>query len=374
MPDEIIEDLPDTVEVENIVEDDNVLEMSDEDFRAAMLKGLPDMSEESSAEEEPAEEKEPPEEQEETEEGPLDSEADEGSSEEKEETEEETEEEEEEKEPASAEDQLKELFTPFKANGKDIRVDNIADVRQLMQMGANYNKKMAALKPNLKVLKMLENHGLLDEGKLSFLIDIDKKDPTAIAKLIKESGIDPDDLDNDDKVAYKPNTYTVNDKEVELDETLNDIRDTKSYAQTLDIIGNKWDASSKEALLQNPAGIRVLNDHIQSGIYDKIASVVETERMFNRIPSSMSDLEAYRHVGDMINARGGFQAQPGSTSQTKTVRSKTTKQVVDPKLSDRKKAASSTRSKPKSVSSESFNPLAMSDEEFAKVGMNKFLT
>ena len=85
-----------------------------------------------------------------------------------------------------------------------------------MQMGANYNKKMAALKPNLKLLKLLENNGLLSEEKLSFLIDLDKKNPDAITKLVKDSGLDPLEMDVS-KSDYKPNTYTVHDREVELD-------------------------------------------------------------------------------------------------------------------------------------------------------------
>ena len=54
------------------------------------------------------------------------------------------------------------LTQSFKANGKEIAVANVDEAISLMQMGANYNKKMAALKPNLKLLKLLENNKLLD--------------------------------------------------------------------------------------------------------------------------------------------------------------------------------------------------------------------
>ena len=40
------------------------------------------------------------------------------------------------------EDQLKALFSPFKANGREMQVSSVEDIRTLMQMGANYNKKM----------------------------------------------------------------------------------------------------------------------------------------------------------------------------------------------------------------------------------------
>ncbi len=273
----------------------------------------------------------------------------------------------------SSDEIVQQIFSPFRANGKEMQVENIDDVRQLMQMGANYNKKMAALKPNLKLMKMLQNNDLLDEGKLSFLIDLDKKNPDAIKKLIADSKIDIDDLDTDEQLSYKPSTYTVNDKEVELDETLADIRETESYAKTLDVISNKWDESSKTTLLQNPAAIRVLNDHVANGIYDKINAAVETERMLGRIPNSMSDIEAYKYVGDMINARGGLQQTPPNKSVTKRAVSKTANKTVDPKLNERKKAASSTRGTPKTKSKDDFNPLSMSDEDFEKLSMDQFI-
>ncbi len=274
----------------------------------------------------------------------------------------------------SEEDQLHQIFAPFKANGKDMKIDNVEDVRTLMQMGANYNKKMAQLKPNLKLLKMLENNDLLDENKLNYLIDLDKKNPDAVKKLIEDSSIDIDELDTENKTDYKPNTYTVNDKEVELDEALNSIKDTESYASTLNIISNKWDQTSKQALLENPAAIAVLNEHVAKGYYDKIASAVETERMFGRIPVGMSDLEAYKMVGDAINARGGITQPPGTSNSQQNVRRTANKRTVDPKLKDRKRAASSTKSSSKHNVKEVFNPLSMSDEDFEKMGMDKFLT
>ena len=276
-----------------------------------------------------------------------------------------------EEKPLTEAEQLLEIFAPFKANGKEMTVDNVADIRSLMQMGANYNKKMAGLKPNLKLMKMLDNNGLLDEAKINFLIDLDKKNPAAVTQLLKDSKLDPEDIDIETEISYKPNTYTVNDKEVELDDTLNEIRDTPSYAQTLTIISNKWDESSRVSLLDNPAGIKVLNDHVESGIYDKITSAVETERMFGRIPAGTSDLDAYRQVGDAINAAGGFNTS-ASTLATKTVSGKPTTKV-DPKINSKKKAASSTKSSSKSVAKKEFNPLSMSDAEFEKMEMSKYI-
>ena len=61
------------------------------------------------------------------------------------------------------------IMAEFKANGKMTSVSNSDEVRQLMMMGAGFNKKMVALKSTQKYVKMLENNGLLDEEKLNYL-------------------------------------------------------------------------------------------------------------------------------------------------------------------------------------------------------------
>jgi hypothetical protein len=262
------------------------------------------------------------------------------------------------------------LTTSFKANGKDIAVTSVDEAISLMQMGANYNKKMAALKPNLKLLKLLENNKLLDEAKLSYLIDLDKKDPAAITKLIKDSGIDPLDVDVDKDSEYKPKTYTVDDRELELDEVLGELQDTATYSQTLDIVGNKWDGPSKQVVADNPQVLRIVNDHVARGIYPIISKEIERERMLGRL-KGMSDLQAYQLVGDAIQARGGFNHLIPNAPPVKVA--PPVKKLVNQDLVSKKRAASSTQKAAPSSAPADFNPLGMSDEEFEKLVVPKFL-
>lgn len=263
--------------------------------------------------------------------------------------------------------EYKKITAPFKANGKDMHVKSADDIVALMQMGANYNKKMAALKPNLKLMKLLENNGLLSEEKLSFLIDLDKKNPDAISKLVKDSGIDPLDMDVNKESGYKPKTYTVDDRELELDSVLESIQDTPTYAQTINVVSTKWDGPSKQAVAESPQLLKVINDHISSGVYDLISNEVERERMFGRL-RSVSDIEAYRQVGDSLDAKGAFnhlfnqgQQQP-ATKQVITPPAK----AEDPTRQAKKRAASTTKAVPTNKVAADFNPLALSDEEFSK--------
>jgi hypothetical protein len=274
--------------------------------------------------------------------------------------------------------EYKRLLAPFKANGREIAVKSVDDAIALMQMGANYNKKMAALKPNLKLMKLLENNGLLSEEKIGFLIDLEKKDPAAINKLVKDSGIDPMDLDAEKASGYKQTAYTVDDREIELDTVLDEIQSTPSYNRTLEIVSNKWDGASKQVIAGNPQLLKVINDHVQSGIYDLISKEIENERMFGRL-SGLSDIEAYRQVGDALHAKGAFnslsqgssQSQPKPAAKPVVVPPKP--KVEDDKLKDKRRAASSTKPAAPSSVSKDFNPLALSDEEFSKLVNKQFL-
>ena len=267
------------------------------------------------------------------------------------------------------------LLAPFKANGRDIAVKSVDDAIALMQMGANYNKKMAALKPNLKLLKMLENHGLLDEAKLSYLIDLDKKNPDAINKLMQESGLDPLDLDAEKAGAYKPSTYKVDDREVELDAVLDEIQHTEAYNRTLDIVSRQWDGSSKQVIADTPQILKVINAHVQSGIYDLISQEVENERTFGRL-QGLSDIEAYRQVGDKLHAQGKF-AHLVAPEQTKptapVVVSPKPKMGNEDKLREKKRAASATKPVAASPGKADYNPLALSDEAFSDLVKSEYL-
>ena len=272
------------------------------------------------------------------------------------------------------------LLKPFKANGRDIQVGSVDDAVALMQMGANYNKKMAALKPNMKLMKMLENHDLLSEDKLNYLIDLTRKDAGAINKLIKESGIDPLTLDTEKADGYTPKSYKVDEREIELDMVLEQIQHSQAYPKTLEVVSKQWDPASRQTVANSPQLLKIINDHVDRGIYDVISAEVERERIFGRL-NGMSDIEAYRQVGDSIQARGGFdhlsqkRTDQGQQAPARPVVVQPKPRVADnDKLREMRKAASTSKpaSAPAAPTSD-FNPLALSDEDFSKLVQPKFL-
>jgi len=275
------------------------------------------------------------------------------------------------------EEVYKQIFAPFKAGGKEIKVETPEEVVQLMQKGVDYNKKMVGLKPHLKILKTLENEGLLEDDKIGFLIDLANKDQKAIGKLLKDSGVDPLDLDVDASSDYVPKKRTVSDAEMELDEVLDRIQESEHYSKTVELVSKQWDDTSKQVVAQSPQLLEVINDHMSSGVYDVITAELDRKRALGQL-NGLSDLEAYKQVGDSIQERGGFdhlfKEQQRQQDPKPAKRLPPKQKQEDPKLNEKRRAASPTKGKPaKSKVAADFNPLAMSDEEFEKQFSQKLL-
>jgi hypothetical protein len=269
--------------------------------------------------------------------------------------------------------EFEKLTAPFRANGKDMQIENVDDAIKLMQMGANYNRKMAGMKPGLKVLKLLEKHKLLDEDKLSYLIDLDGKNPEAIKKLLKDSDIDPVDLahgEDDAGKEYKAPNRNVSESELEMESVIEDLRDSDHYSKTLEIVGSTWDENSKQIVADQPNLLRVINDHVARGIYDLISTEVEQERMFGRVDGSLSDIDAYRTVGDAMEARGAFShlnPNQGAGDVQPVPKQPVKKEADDQARRAMRKAAGPTKpAASKADADTDYNPLALSDEAFMK--------
>ncbi len=268
--------------------------------------------------------------------------------------------------------ELKKIMAPFKANGVDMQMRSADDVITLMQMGANYHKKMAGLKPAMKTMKLLEKHGLMSEDKINYLIDLHNKDPKAINKLVGDSGIDPMDIDSKEN-DYVPTPRKVNESELVLDEVLAEIKETPTYARTLDVLTKEWDNDSRNVVANNPLMIKVINDQIGSGVYDQVIREVTYQRSIGKL-QGISDLEAYKSMGDVLSNAGQLKeniSNPGTqkTSSLKPDLQKSAKKETQRK--NRKKKVASDKTKG-NAPSKIYDPLSMSDEEFANINEKEF--
>jgi hypothetical protein len=189
---------------------------------------------------------------------------------------------------------------------------------------------------------------------------------------VKDSGISSVELDTEEG-KYQPKIHAVDDREVELDNVLGDLDGSPAYARTIAIVTKEWDGASKQIIASTPQILKVLNDHVERGIYDIIKTEMESERMFGRL-AGLSDIEAYRKVGDAIQARGGFNhlGQPqGNHTKGEIVEPKP-KKADDEKLNEKRRAAAPTKPVAPTATPKEFNPLALSDEEFAKMAAPRY--
>ena len=256
----------------------------------------------------------------------------------------------------------KKVSEPFKANGVDMQVKDPQDMIRLMQMGANYQKKMGQLKPNLKIIKMLEKNELLDEAELHNLIDLSKKDPKAIAKLIEESDIDPLDIDKDVPTDYQPTNYSVTDKEYHLDQILDEIKDTETFSKTINVLTKEWDAKSKSTITDYPEIIGIINTHMGNGVYEKVNAVLQQEKSLGKL-NGISDVEAYREIAEHLHKNGDL--QNADDKGTSKVSSKTDEKAEADRDKKRKAAAPVKQTTTKKAPTDD-NFLGLSDEEFMK--------
>lgn len=254
------------------------------------------------------------------------------------------------------EDVVKQIFAPFKANGKEIAPRTVEDVVQLMQMGANYTKKMQSIAPMRKAVESLSNAGIDSEEKLSYLIDLYKGDKEAIKQLLKNNQIDAMDLDLDE-INYSPNKQNIaSEADVKFAETLSNINE--SLPQIQNIMDKQWDQESKKILLSDPRALQALHEEIQMGRFEPVQKQLEVERTFGRY-QGVPDIQAYIDILNRMSAQEQYQMQMQEQQRQQK------KSVPD------KRKAAPTRGKTKSGGT-SLTPkdlFSMSDEEFEKLSI-----
>lgn len=258
---------------------------------------------------------------------------------------------------------------PFKANGREIKLQNPEDVIRLMQMGANYHEKMAALKPSRRYLKMLEQNELLDEDKLGFLIDLSKRDPKAIAKLVQDSQIDLMDFDVEQGAGYKSQHVAPPESQITLEDTIQELQSSPGFRDVLTNVTSTWDAESQDVIASHPELLRVLNAQKDAGHFDIIVNELAREKMLGRT-AGMNSLQAYSAVETRLKAEGKLGAPAVITAPVKTE----TTPAKDNKAAKAKKAAATPRQtvQNKKTLPEGENLFALSEEEFAKIDPTQF--
>lgn len=279
---------------------------------------------------------------------------------------------------AAALDFYKQVTAPFKADGKDIQVRSPEDAIRLMQMGVNYSRRMHEMKPLRAQHEMLKAQGLDDPNKLNFMIEVMKGKPEAIQKLLKDSKIDPIDIDVSKETGYKPANHQIDPKTLAFKEAIEATMAAEGGSDLIRDINTSWDDQSKEALKDQPAIFQNLLDQKRSGVYGKIKKELDYQRTMGFL-TDVPFVQAYHQVGEAMQKAGVF--GPNLTQKPKMqVQSQGTQVPLD--TGTRKAAQTpvapaptlSSTQQPRATPSNGGNSnqgqpdyWAMSDEEFLKL-------
>ncbi|MCH9665511.1 MAG: hypothetical protein K0U41_06640 [Gammaproteobacteria bacterium] len=271
------------------------------------------------------------------------------------------------------------MISKFTANGQDFNVSNAEQAKQLMRKGANYEFKMNQLSKHRGLISTIEQNKITDED-INMLIELKNKKPEAVARMVKDSGIEPLDLnDIENAETYKAADYQVSGKIVELQEVVASVRTTEPGNQVMDDISALWDDESKKILLEQPENIltRLVADK-QSGLYDKVMLKLNNDRILGNL-RGVEYITAYANLaGEMSGTQGNPSPQTAGTPQTQTAQGGTTTVPVtsapSPKdaatklaNTDKAKAASPTTKTPVAPKIAVTDFMNMSDEEFDKL-------
>ena len=266
------------------------------------------------------------------------------------------------------------ITAPFKANGKDYQISSPEEAISLMQKGLNYNAKMNGIKDYVSAGRMLEQHELLNKPEeLAFLIDLYNKKPEAMAKLIKDSGIDAYELGEEKAEGYKPTPIQAPSENVyQLREIIAANKEDAHFNAMYADVTN-WDDTSQQAILNNPDTLLVLQAHKANGAYDTIMKRVNhaIDVQGSKVPVA----NLYFQFGKEIygNGNGGGNNNAQATHSTNNTPTKVTK-TVDPKLAEKRKNLGGLKNTVKSKSTSQVSTAeelySMSDEEFEQYERN----
>ena len=235
------------------------------------------------------------------------------------------------------------LTNPIRANGKDIQLRSPEEVERLIQMGLNYTKKMQAWQPRMRLVTMLENNGLLDEARLSHLIDISKGNPAAIQKLLVDTKFDPMGIDAEKAASYKPGNHHVSDTELAFNAVLDEIQSSETGQGLITEVAKQWDEQSRQAVYRDPTILKVINEQKSIGLYDRITEEMTRLSALGHL-QGVPFLQAYKAVGEMLRDQGRLAPEPQKPAVTREPVATRTAAPTPPVVnSDRAKAASPTR-------------------------------
>jgi hypothetical protein len=233
-----------------------------------------------------------------------------------------------------------------------------------MQMGANYSQKQAGHKKDRALVRVLEQHGLQDQQKLAFAVDLINGNPEAIGKLIKDTNFDVHEIDDAKVAAYRAESKAPSAHVQAIEDVVDSIRDHQHFGR-LNSEMQQWDEQSQAMLGQHPRAMAQLVEQMESGVYDTIMDEVNHRQVLGQLVG-VPLMQAYNDIGREFNDAGRF-AKPAPKGPVKKLVTPGKKASPASKADEERRRAAapskgaSTTEAPKKVSF-----LDMSDADFVK--------
>ena len=239
----------------------------------------------------------------------------------------------------------------FKANGQEFSFTEKEIMEQfetVFGQAMNYTQKMQKIAPYRKMISDFEEKGL-SQDQLNISIDALKVDKGALAQIVKAHNIEAFDLTDDDAGKdYQPTQHGKDEAALDIKEVSDTIKGDKEYPITVDVIGNQWDNTSRDAFASNPQLILGLHNDVKSGKYDQVAPVAMKMKVLDG--NTKSDIEYYMLAGEQIRTQEEADAEANANQQKVDKANKRTQDAVDKSEAasseaSRKRSASSTRTR-----------------------------
>jgi len=232
-----------------------------------------------------------------------------------------------------------------------VEVKDTDELQAITKTALKGDKRYKQYKDDIAVLEGIKEEGLSTED-LYLLVEAKKGNKQALAKLLKDSGVDPLDLDNDEDVEnYKPSEYKVDPNYVETKAIISELqKDETVYNQFENLLMKDFDDEARRKAFNDPSMLEFIGETVKAGIFEQLAP----KYMKNKLLGKGNALEAYIAAYDEFAKEAASKVQKATSKVQTDSKAKATKRK---KASEGSRKKVSTKPKTKSVDD-------MTDTEF----------
>ena len=183
-------------------------------------------------------------------------------------------------------------------DGEEVPIHDIEELYTMASAGGRVTQKFQELAEHRRTISAMQEAGLTADD-INLLIEAQKGNKDAIASIVKKSGVDPMDIDEEDGEGYVAPQYGKSDTEQAILDIQTEISRDPEYDRTANIIDEVWDSESRNQIIEDPNIIRGLHNDVKSGLYDRVAP--EAKKLSIADGMRRPQIEYYLQAGQLIS-------------------------------------------------------------------------